>query len=181
MQPGAGAVVPRRGRRRHEWRSRRGLRCRCSGTRRRGFGPSSGKAFSLTFSLHPGAEHDIADALDFYSVQAGPLVAQRFLSEFERVAKLLAEYPSLGTEAVEYFRFGSFGIPSYTESSKQVFESLSFGISTGNPVTVARGDRPRRIARRFKAAPNNTVEPTLVAALLDGGSLRTFRRLKKRR
>ena len=51
----------------------------------------------MTFSLHPGAEHDIAKALDFYSEQAGPVVAGRFLEEFERVAKLLLEHPSLGT------------------------------------------------------------------------------------
>ena len=43
----------------------------------------------MTYSLHPGAERDIADALDFYKEQAGPLVAGRFLEEFERVAALV--------------------------------------------------------------------------------------------
>ncbi|MDP2760955.1 MAG: type II toxin-antitoxin system RelE/ParE family toxin [Sideroxyarcus sp.] len=51
----------------------------------------------MTYSLHPGAEHDIANALDFYSEQAGLVVAGRFLEEFERVAKLLVEYSDLGT------------------------------------------------------------------------------------
>ena len=51
----------------------------------------------MTYSLHPGAEHDIANALDFYKEQAGFVVAERFLEEFERVAKLLVEYPDLGT------------------------------------------------------------------------------------
>jgi hypothetical protein len=51
--------------------------------------PPSVKACSVTYSLHPGAEQDIADGLDFYTEQAGLLVAQRFLDEFERVAKLL--------------------------------------------------------------------------------------------
>ncbi len=51
----------------------------------------------MTYTLHPGAEHDIANALDFYSEQAGLVVAERFLEEFERVAKLLVEYPDLGT------------------------------------------------------------------------------------
>jgi plasmid stabilization system protein ParE len=51
----------------------------------------------MTYSLHPGAEHDIANALDFYSEQAGLVVAERFLDEFERIAKLLVEHPSLGT------------------------------------------------------------------------------------
>ena len=50
----------------------------------------------MTYSLHPGAEHDIANALDFYKEQAGLVVAERFLEEFERVAKLLVKYPNLG-------------------------------------------------------------------------------------
>jgi plasmid stabilization system protein ParE len=51
----------------------------------------------MIYSLHPGAEHDIANTLDFYSEQAGLVVAGRFLEEFERVAKLLVEHPGLGT------------------------------------------------------------------------------------
>ena len=51
----------------------------------------------MTYLLHPGAERDIANALDFYKEQAGLAVAERFLDEFERVAKLLTEYPDLGT------------------------------------------------------------------------------------
>ncbi|MHB8247808.1 MAG: type II toxin-antitoxin system RelE/ParE family toxin [Acidithiobacillus sp.] len=51
----------------------------------------------MTYSLHPGAEHDVANALDFYSEHAGSVVAERLLEEFERVAKLLVEHPGLGT------------------------------------------------------------------------------------
>lgn len=51
----------------------------------------------MTYSLHPGAEQDISDALDFYAQQAGLLVAERFFSEFERVVNLLVERPSLGS------------------------------------------------------------------------------------
>jgi plasmid stabilization system protein ParE len=51
----------------------------------------------VTFTLHPGAERDISNALDFYSEQAGRIVAERFLDEFERVANLLTEHPELGT------------------------------------------------------------------------------------
>lgn len=50
----------------------------------------------MSYSLHPDAERDIADALDFYAAQAGPLVARRFLGEFERVAALLVERPRFG-------------------------------------------------------------------------------------
>ena len=51
----------------------------------------------MTYSLHPGAEQDIADASDFYRERAGLLVAQRFLDEFERVARLLVTHPGFGT------------------------------------------------------------------------------------
>ena len=50
----------------------------------------------MTFFLHPGAERDIADAIDFYTREAGPSVARRFLAEFERAARLLVEHPDLG-------------------------------------------------------------------------------------
>jgi len=51
----------------------------------------------MIYTLHPGAENDVAEALDFYGVCAGAAVAVRFLAEFERVAKLLAQQPGLGT------------------------------------------------------------------------------------
>ncbi|MBJ7309831.1 type II toxin-antitoxin system RelE/ParE family toxin [Rugamonas sp. CCM 8940] len=35
--------------------------------------------------------------MDFYVQQAGPIVAERFLNEFERVATFLAEHPAYGT------------------------------------------------------------------------------------
>jgi len=69
----------------------------------------------MTYTLHPGAEHDVANALDFYSEQAGPAVAGCFLDEFERVAKLLVEHPSLGTPTTNTW--------SYIEISKAAFKS----------------------------------------------------------
>lgn len=47
----------------------------------------------MTYSLHHGAERDIADAMDYYSEHAGSAVAVRFLQEFERVANLLVDHP----------------------------------------------------------------------------------------
>jgi len=58
----------------------------------------------MTYSLHPGAEHDIANALDFYKEEAGLVVAGHFLEEFERVINLLIEYPDLGTPTVALVR-----------------------------------------------------------------------------
>lgn len=51
----------------------------------------------MTYSLHPGAERDLADAMDFYTQQAGLLVARRFFTEFERIVNFLVEHPGFGT------------------------------------------------------------------------------------
>lgn len=53
----------------------------------------------MTYTLHPAAEQDVADAMDAYLVAAGFAVADRFLKEFRRVIALLVEYPQLGTPA----------------------------------------------------------------------------------
>jgi plasmid stabilization system protein ParE len=53
----------------------------------------------MTYSLHRGAELDLLEAARFYRQEGGAKLANRFLSEFERVAKLLAEFPGIGTPA----------------------------------------------------------------------------------
>lgn len=54
----------------------------------------------MSYSLHPGAEHDVADALNFYKQSAGPVIAARFLEEFERVAKFLVAHPDPGSPTI---------------------------------------------------------------------------------
>lgn len=51
----------------------------------------------MNYALHPEAERDVADAADFYSESADASVAERFIAEFERVAKLLVQHPGLGS------------------------------------------------------------------------------------
>jgi plasmid stabilization system protein ParE len=51
----------------------------------------------LSYTLHRGAEHDLAEALRFYKREGGTRLATRFLDEFGRVAQLLDEYPRFGT------------------------------------------------------------------------------------
>lgn len=51
----------------------------------------------MTYTLHPAAEQDVAEILDFYVEHASRAVAARFLREFERVANLVGEQPGLGT------------------------------------------------------------------------------------
>jgi|694.fasta_scaffold115172_3 plasmid stabilization system protein ParE len=51
----------------------------------------------MSYSLHPGAQSDVAEVLDFYRERAGAAVAGRFLDEFERVVALLVRQPAFGT------------------------------------------------------------------------------------
>ena len=50
----------------------------------------------MTYSLHRGAEQDLTEAFRFYRREAGNGLARRFLDEFERVIKLLEEFPDIG-------------------------------------------------------------------------------------
>jgi plasmid stabilization system protein ParE len=55
----------------------------------------------VTYSLHRGAEHDLTEAFRFYRREAGDGLARRFLNEFERVIKLLEEFPDIGKPTSE--------------------------------------------------------------------------------
>ena len=55
----------------------------------------------MSYTLHRGAELELANAVRFYRREAGRAVAVRFLDEFERVARLLVENPGLGTPTGE--------------------------------------------------------------------------------
>lgn len=47
----------------------------------------------MKIELHPGAERDLEEAAAFYALEGSPALAVRFLGEFERVARLLADNP----------------------------------------------------------------------------------------
>jgi plasmid stabilization system protein ParE len=53
----------------------------------------------MTYCLHRGAEADLLEAARFYRQEGGSKLANRFLDEFERVAKLLVEFPGIGMPA----------------------------------------------------------------------------------
>ena len=78
----------------------------------------------MRYSLHPDAEQDIADAMDFYAEQVGMLVAERFLDEFERVAYLLVSHPGLGTLTTKGRRVFPLRVFPYSV----VYRSLATGI-----------------------------------------------------
>jgi plasmid stabilization system protein ParE len=52
-------------------------------------------------SIHRLAELDVAAAVKFYRQEAGIGVARRFLSEFERTALLLEQFPGIGTPTAD--------------------------------------------------------------------------------
>jgi plasmid stabilization system protein ParE len=58
----------------------------------------------MTYSLHRGAELDLLEAAQFYRREGGVMLANRSLSEFERVVELLLEHPGIGTPADELRR-----------------------------------------------------------------------------
>ena len=51
----------------------------------------------MNYSFTNGADHDITQALDFYTTRASVLVAERFAAELARVVQLLRVYPRFGT------------------------------------------------------------------------------------
>ena len=55
----------------------------------------------MSRSIHRLAAEDLAEAVRFYKKEAGTGVARRFLNEFERVAKLLEEFPGIGTPTAD--------------------------------------------------------------------------------
>lgn len=50
----------------------------------------------MTISLAPEAQRELIEGGLFYSREANAELARRFISEFERTASLLAEFPRLG-------------------------------------------------------------------------------------
>ena len=78
----------------------------------------------MSYSLHRGAEQDLADAVRFYRQEAGRAVAARFLDEFERVAKLLVENSGLGTPTSEQRRW----FPLHGFPYSVIYRPLDVGI-----------------------------------------------------
>lgn len=89
----------------------------------------------MQYWLHPDAEQDIADALNFYATHAGRSVAQRFLAEFDTIATLLIENPGLGTPSSKGRRTFPLRVFPYSvvyHPWKQENASSSFGTNTEN-------------------------------------------------
>jgi plasmid stabilization system protein ParE len=61
----------------------------------------------MTWSLHREAERDLLEAARFYRREGGAKLANRFLDEFERIAKLLVQFQGIGTPVDELRRVHS--------------------------------------------------------------------------
>jgi plasmid stabilization system protein ParE len=52
----------------------------------------------MNYSLHPEASQDLDDAAGYYRKQAGNILSQAFLDEFERSVERLLRHPLLGAK-----------------------------------------------------------------------------------
>ncbi len=52
----------------------------------------------MNYSLHPDASQDLDDAATYYQKQAGNILSQTFLAEFERSVERLLKHPLLGAK-----------------------------------------------------------------------------------
>ena len=58
----------------------------------------------MSYTLHPDAEAELAEAAGHYAAQASPKIAGAFLTEFERIISLAMVYQELGAPAREGLR-----------------------------------------------------------------------------
>ncbi|MCE2913919.1 MAG: type II toxin-antitoxin system RelE/ParE family toxin [Rubrivivax sp.] len=66
----------------------------------------------MSLSIHRLAAQDLAAAARYYRQEAGVGVARRFVAEFERVARMLSDFPTIGTPLADGRRsFGLTGFP----------------------------------------------------------------------
>jgi plasmid stabilization system protein ParE len=85
----------------------------------------------MNYSLHRGAEQDLLEAAQFYRREGGFRLANRFLSEFERVAHLVVEFPDIGTPTDELRR---------AHPSRDVPYSVIYRVKDGHVrILVVRG------------------------------------------
>jgi len=105
----------------------------------------------MTYSLPRGAELDLLEAASFYRREGGARLANRFLDEFDRVARLLVEFPGIGTPADEFRRvhpLHDFPYSLIYSEKEATSASWSFAGNSGIPATGNHAARPSRICWR---------------------------------
>ncbi len=87
----------------------------------------------MTRSIHRLAVHELEVAAKFYANEAGTRVAARFLDEFERVVRLLEQYPGIGSATAD----GRLAFPLVGFPYTVIYRSLPNEV----PVLVVRHQR----------------------------------------
>jgi plasmid stabilization system protein ParE len=78
----------------------------------------------VSYVLHDDARRDLAEATAFYKQLSGAALASRFLDEFEHAARLLVEYPELGTPLARGRRLFPLQVFPYA----LVYRKLDYGV-----------------------------------------------------
>ena len=89
----------------------------------------------MNVSLHADAERDVEAAAAFYEKEATPALAAKFVKEFKRVSKLLAENPGIGAPRSSGKRGFAMSLFPYTV----IYRPLPDGIR----ILVVKHDRRR--------------------------------------
>jgi plasmid stabilization system protein ParE len=97
----------------------------------------------VTYSLSAAAAQELEEALSHYHEHASSKVALSFLDEFERAARLVDEYPGIGTKATNGRRI--FPLRRYPYSL--IDRSTGEGAKIGAVAHQSRGPKYQRQAR----------------------------------
>ena len=68
----------------------------------------------MSYFLTPEAEAELAEAVSFYATHVSVTVARNFLARFEEKARLLSEFPGLGTPTAKGRRLFPIGRYPYS-------------------------------------------------------------------
>ena len=119
----------------------------------------------MTYALHPGAEQDIEDALDFYSERAGSVVAARFLEELKSSSESPSSWLDTPAEAV-LDDGGDIPMPGAIDAhrSKREFKGWIWALSEVDASVLSdKAERinitlPARVLRRVDETANRLHE-----------------------
>ena len=89
----------------------------------------------MKVTLLPAAEEDLAEAASFYEKTGSAVVAAKFIAEFKRVARILLEFPGIGSPRARGTRGFSLSLFPYTVIYRQT--------SDGITILVVKHDRRR--------------------------------------
>ena len=103
----------------------------------------SARAAEVTYSLSDGAARELSETFDRYLEHASAKVAENFLIEFERAARLVDQFPGIGTPTKNGRRV--FPLRRYPYSL--IYRTADEGVKVGAVAPQRRGPGYWRRAR----------------------------------